>query len=326
MFGLAEVTATTWLGQPALALSTRALRIVTVPGMGAKIVSLLNLRTGREWLLPSAARAFVPPGYGASFVDADMSGWDEIFPTTNACVYPSGAYAGTQLPDHGEVWSLPWDVEDGPEASIQLASTGRALPYRLTRTLRALSDHTVRMEYVVVNCGEAPFAALWAAHPQFAVDGRTRIVLPPSVLDVVNVYPTETWPDVGAVIAWPNAQAASGETLALDRIGPAERHRCRKFFAPPDKPLHWAALYQDEAGDWVRLSWDLHAVPYLGIWVDEGVYNAVPTAALEPTTGYFDDLSLACRTERALWLVPDVPYRWYVDVTLGSGPLSEATR
>jgi len=55
-------------------------------------------------------RPFKPVAYGAVFVDQDMSGWDEMFPTINACTYPAPSpYAGITLPDHGEVWVLPWE-------------------------------------------------------------------------------------------------------------------------------------------------------------------------------------------------------------------------
>ena len=131
---------TTWLGQPAIALETPLLRFVTVPSMGAKIVSLYDRQAQREWLLPPSGRAFQPVGYGASFVDQDMSGWDEIFPTIDACNYPiEGVYHGIALPDHGEVWSLPWQIESVTEDSISLSTVGIAVPYRLTRTVRARS-------------------------------------------------------------------------------------------------------------------------------------------------------------------------------------------
>ncbi|MFN8561590.1 MAG: hypothetical protein U0703_08230 [Anaerolineae bacterium] len=43
---------TRWFSMPALALETPALRAITVPALGAKIVSLFDRALGREWLLP----------------------------------------------------------------------------------------------------------------------------------------------------------------------------------------------------------------------------------------------------------------------------------
>jgi galactose mutarotase-like enzyme len=312
----------TWLGQAALALETPSLRLITVPGMGAKIVSLFDKRANREWLLPPINRRFEPAAYGASFVDQDMSGWDEMFPTINACAYPvEGSYHGSLLPDHGEVWALSWQADESADDRVCLSTEGHALPYRLTRTVQALSDSKLRLAFQAINTGLEPFMALWAAHPQFIVNEDTRIVLPSSVHSVVNVLPTEQWGEAGLEYDWPTAQARTGQQTALDRVGSAELRKCRKFYLAPDSSVSWAGLQQGEAGDWLRLSWDVSTVPYLGVWVDEGTYNAAPTVALEPSTGFYDSLSLAWENNRLMQLLPNAPYQWHLDIEMGTGAL-----
>ncbi|MBI5668381.1 MAG: hypothetical protein HZC41_10270 [Chloroflexi bacterium] len=311
---------TQWLGQPALAIETSSLRFVTVPGMGAKIVSLFDSRASREWLLPPIHRSFQPVPYGAPFVEQDMSGWDEMFPTIGACPYPlAGRYRNSPLPDHGEVWAIPWDVEAVMTDSICLSVMGRALPYRLVRTTQVFSDQRVRLAFEVVNTGSEPIVALWAAHPQFVVDDNTRIRLPESVKRVINVHQTRDWGTVGQSYPWSEAQAEDGHWHRLDCIGTADRHNCRKFYLPPDEPVSWAALQQGDDGDWIRLSWDARSVPYLGIWVDEGTYNAAPTAALEPATGFYDSLDWAWQNNRVMHLPPNEPIRWYLNIEVGNG-------
>jgi galactose mutarotase-like enzyme len=313
---------TTWLGQPALTLETSALRLVTVPEMGAKIVSLFDKQNGREWLLPPTNRDFRPVAYGASFVDQDMSGWDEIFPTTVACLYPAeGRYKHAPLPDHGEVWAIPWQVDGMMLDSIRLSTVGHALPYRLTRTAQVIEDQRVRLAYEVVNTSSEPLTGLWSAHPQFVVDAETRVRLPEGVTHVVNVHATDDWPEPDRLYPWTEAQSEDGQRRSLDVIGTAELRRCRKFFAHPDQPINWAALQQGDDGAWVRLSWDSDCIPYFGLWVDEGTYNPAPTAALEPTTGYYDRLDRAWKNERAMRLPPNTPVHWSLDVELGHGTL-----
>lgn len=321
MSDAARTYETLWLGQAALALETASLRFVTVPGMGAKIVSLFDRRANREWLLPPINRGFQPVPYGAPFVEQDMSGWDEMFPTIGACHYPlDGRYQNSALPDHGEVWAIPWHIEDVTTNSIRLSVMGRALPYRLTRTVQVLSDQQrIRLAFEVINTGEVPLVALWAAHPQFVVDENTRIKLPESVQRVINVHQTRDWGTVGQAYPWSEAEADDGQWHRLDCIGAADRHNCRKFYLPPDQPVSWAALQQGDDGDWIRLSWDADSVPYLGIWVDEGMYNAAPTAALEPATGYYDKLDLAWQNKRVMHLPPNEPVRWYLDIEVGCG-------
>ena len=324
MSDVAHTYDTNWLGQPALALETASLRFVTVPGIGAKIVSLFNKRTGREWLLPPVQRDFKPVAYGAPFVEQDMSGWDEMFPTIAPCKYPiDGRHKGAVLPGHGEVWALPWQLDTVANDRICLSTAGQVLPYRLTRTVQVLGDQKMRISFEAVNIGSEPLAALWAAHPQFAADEATRIRLPESVECVVNVHQTSDW-TLNHIYPWPEAQAEKGHRVRLDRIGTADRRNCRKFYLPADQPVNWAALQQGTDGDWIRLSWDSGLVPYLGIWVDEGMYNAASTAALEPTTGFYDNLDFAWRNNRFMHMLPNEPDRWYIDIAVGSGMMGHA--
>jgi galactose mutarotase-like enzyme len=309
-----------WLRQPALVLETPALRFITIPGMGAKIVSLFDKRANREWLLPPIHRSFEPVAYGAPFIEQDMSGWDEMFPTINACQYPvDGRYKDAALPDHGEVWALPWQVNSITNDSITLSTAGRALPYRLARTTQVLSERRLRLALEVVNISPEPLVALWAAHPQFTVNRQTQIKLPEAVEYVVNVYSPPEWGILSQTHPWPKAQTKNGQLLSLDHIGAPNLRICRKSYILPDKPVSWAALQQGEAGDWIRLSWDSDRVPYLGVWVDEGAYNPASTAALEPATGYYDSLDVAWQNNRVMHLPPNEPVRWHIDIEIGSG-------
>jgi hypothetical protein len=130
---MAQLYQTKWHDLSAWALESDALKVVIIPGLGAKIASLFDKRTGYEWLVgPMRSPKLV--NYGASFTEQDMGGWDEMFPTINACRYPApGEYAGISLPDHGEVWALPWEVVSVDCTILNLSVEGEALPYRLTR-------------------------------------------------------------------------------------------------------------------------------------------------------------------------------------------------
>jgi galactose mutarotase-like enzyme len=312
-----RLSETTWHGQPAWALESNALRVVTVPGMGAKIVSIVHKEAGHEWLLGSADRPFRPADYGASFVAQDMSGWDEMFPTIEACPYPGdGPFAGNALPDHGEVWALPWQIAETRGGALTLQVSGRALPYDLIRTLSLADAHTLRMDYAVTNTGGAPLAGMWTAHPQFAVTAATEVRLPQEVTQVLAVTPL---PDAaaGAHVDWPVMPVRDGEPLYLDRVGPAANCRSRKVYLLPDQHIAWAMLLDTASKRWLRLEWDAALVPYLGIWEDEGQYNPTPTIALEPSTGYYDSLARAWANEQAPILAPGETLKWSLYVRVG---------
>jgi galactose mutarotase-like enzyme len=307
---------TQWLGLSAWTLDSQVLRAVLVPDMGAKIVSLFDKRNGYEWLV-GPIRPVKPAAYGARFVDQDMSGWDEMFPTINACQYPApGACEGRYLPDHGEVWSLAWECEAASPAALAASVAGRALPYRLTRLARLTAPDTLQLDYTAENTGAEPLFYLWAAHPQFPANADTRIVLPEPVTQVYNVVEGATWGKPGTLYGWPEATTADGKPWHLDQVGPATLQDCRKFYLLPNQPVSGASLVNARAGCALHLTWPPDKVPYLGLWIDEGTYNTAPVAALEPSTGFYDSLTLAYTNHQVNYLEPGQKQTWSVALSL----------
>ena len=253
-------------------LESEAVRTAVLPHLGAKIVSLFDKRSRREWLVGPGSRPLQKIPYGADFVEQDMSGWDEMFPTIVACAYPApGENLGAVLPDHGEVWTLPWTFEFSPPDALRCTVSGAALPYRLTRTLTFSSPDQVMLHYELENIGPERMPFLWAAHPQFAGGGDAQIVLPAQVKKVCNTLPAEWgWGEPERRFDWPEAVGVDGRKVRIDQIGPASLHQARKFFALPEQTVGWAGLIRRPADDWLRLDWDPNQVPYLGLWIDEG--------------------------------------------------------
>ncbi|MFN8447666.1 MAG: hypothetical protein U0521_03485 [Anaerolineae bacterium] len=115
--------------------------------------------------------------------------------------------------------------------------SGRALPYTLSRTIHSVDERTLRLSYEVVNTGSEPLSVLWTAHPQFAADDATRIVLPAEVTQVVSVQPTPELPVMEQRCEWAITTTPAGEPLPLDRVRPASARRHRKVYLPPEQPV-----------------------------------------------------------------------------------------
>lgn len=286
-------------------LTTESLYVSIDPRRGGKITALRDLRSGREWLLPPAEPYGDPAGYGTSFTDAELSGWDEMAPTITECEVdgPSGPVA---LPDHGEVWSVPWDtVVVGPRR-ITLRVDGRTLPFRLDRTVEVTSPDRLRLSYRLWNTGKAAFPSLWAAHPQFVWRRGARVELPSSITEVLDVT---SGPDP-VVVPWDLPMSTR-----LDHLGDGEGH---KVWTLPGQAPAWCRL-RDADGGSVLIEADPDSVPYLGIWWDSCAYADVPVVALEPSTGHYDDLALAAAAGRVPWLDPGDELRWAIELSLEPG-------
>lgn len=316
-----SLSPTSWYGHKAWALENDTIRTVVVPDLGAKLVSLLDKRTQREWLVGPGDRPLEKVPYGASFVDQDMSGWDEMFPTIVACSYPApGEKRGTPLPDHGEVWSLSWFNEQSRPDALRLSVEGKALRYRLTRTLTYSSADTLRMRYELQNLETESMPFMWAAHPQFQYGAEAQIRLPAQVKEVCNTLPAEWgWGEPETRFDWPEALRVGGRRVRIDQVGPASKNQARKFFVPPEISVGWAGLIQRPQGDWLRLDWDPRETPYLGLWVDEGKISHEAVAALEPMTGYYDSLAVAWEKQLVAMIEPGESRSWTLAVCLGTG-------
>lgn len=298
-----------WHGLPAYALEDARLRVVLLPDLGGKIASLYDRVAGREWLA-QPARAPRRPAYGSRFVEAELCGWDEMLPTIDPC-----CWEGTALPDHGEAWSLPWQVDAASGEALVLSVCGRALPYRLERRATLTAPGRLELRYALSNTGRETFPVLWAAHPQFAADARTRLRLPPGVERVVTVKSGPVWGPEGSPHPWPRARTLQGAVRRLDRARGPQARTSRKFYLPREARAGWAALQR--GGARLEMRWSPEALPYLGLWCDEGeYYNESSVIAIEPSNGYYDRLDRAAGNRSAPLLAPGRPLRWNLEVSL----------
>jgi hypothetical protein len=244
---------------------------------GARIVSLTG--GGREWLAPSSSRL---PG---AFVQAGSGGWDEAVPTVAACVLPDR----TVLPDHGDAWSSAWTVVSRGsvlETSVVLAS----LPVSLTRRVSATAAG-IRLDYLATTASSEPLPLLWAAHPLFAADEDTRVVLDGSPALV------EEYPSRGRPLLWDAGRAASGGALKAFATG-----------------THASARVVHGDGAVLRLSWDPVELPHLGLYWDAQEFTGTPVVAIEPSTGLGDSAADALAAGAVRMLGRHDPLRWWLEV------------
>jgi galactose mutarotase-like enzyme len=306
------LTAIEWHGFSAYKLENEAISTIIVPEMGGKIASIYDKRAGHEWL----AEPTHPPReriYGDTFTKYELSGWDEMFPTIDACAYPLDTQIS--LPDHGEVWALPWEVLQLDESAVHLGITGQALSYRLERDLQ-LTEQGIKLRYTLSSQASEPIIFIWAAHPLFYADEHTRILFPEEVKSLLNILALDAWGTVGQVHSWPNTNTMQGTPFSLDRIGSPELKDYRKFYIAPDEPIGWAGLKQEDKNCTLKLLWNPDELPYCGLWIDEGTFTAKTTVAPEPSNAYYDDLGRAYAQKRYGHLQPNESLSWEIDIQL----------
>lgn len=311
----------------AFALSNDAMRVVIVPELGGKIVSIHSLLTGREWLWKNPDLPMRTPCVGGSYVcEYDSGGWDEIFPTIDPCTVENSPWGENTLTDHGELWCRPWQViapTDGPEdsATLTLAVEDENLPFRFERTLElAAGRGPLAMRYTLSNRGKSSLPYLWAAHPLIAIEPGMAIRLPAKTqLFCKTGLPADVFEE-GATFHWPFAPRKEGNPLDLSKVPETEARFAAKLFTEPLKE-GWIEIADAENQESLRLSFDPAEIPYLGLWLNYGGWSGAETApyfnaGIEPTTAPCDSLDDALSAQTCKRIPSGESHRWSLAVSL----------
>ncbi|SDO22259.1 hypothetical protein SAMN04487897_11027 [Paenibacillus sp. yr247] len=309
---MVQVTTGDYEGLFSITLESARIRLDMVPELGGKLVSIVYKPTGKEWMLDSGSRVLRQPVYGSTFTDWDMSGWDECFPTINAC--QARGKENMVLPDHGELWALPWEYEIEKNAVV-CSVRSPMLPYRFKRRISFPSPDRVRLDYCVENDSEEEMPFLWVPHPQFSITEPTRILLPPAIEEMLCVYEGHTL-HAGESYAWNTVSQLSAFVTG----------DARKFYFRGRVPDGWSGLYGEESGNFLFLSVPSDKVPYIGVWMDEGMFNDRVTCALEPSIGYYDSLETAIGNGTAQVIPANRSFEWYLEISIGAGNWREAVQ
>ncbi|WP_438347687.1 hypothetical protein ACP8HI_18705 [Paenibacillus sp. FA6] len=292
------------------------IQLTIAPQLGSKVISLKNLKTGREWL----SRTDQPlgnKGYASSFADNDGSGWDEMFPTINACHYPTFPWQGVELPDHGEVWSIPWHVIVH-EGQLSSDVYGVRMPYHLKKSYSFTKEQRLRIDYSVQNLSSFPFSFLWAAHPLFQVEEGMEIIVPRELDTIVVSYSQDgRLGQMGDIQKWPIPFADQGQTR-LNLVEAAAARTAEKYYFQGELPEGKASLYDPVTEEQLTIIFPKEKVPYLSIWANAGGYQGQYHVAIEPATGFLDDLSYAMEHKAVAVVEAQGTYDWFIEIELST--------
>jgi hypothetical protein len=283
-------------GYDVFILQNEHLEIALVPELGAKIISLLNRRTGREWMWqPARGLKLFQNQLGDDFAKSTMIGWDECLPTIAPCLH-----RGRKLPDHGEVWSVPWQLDRAAwqlgklKTSVSLALS----PFDFARTIE-LCGNSIHLHYELINRNNEPEEFIWAMHPLVPV-------FPDDSLELT----TETRELLGNP-SWIRSLDLAGSQAA-----------CVKTYAGPLREGQ-AAVVNVVSGDRMIFSWDTQLNNTLGVWLTRGGWNGYHHLALEPSNGCPDVLAAASANHRCGVIPARGKISWQVAIQIDPVQLNQ---
>jgi hypothetical protein len=313
---IGQIRATTYKDQAALTLESEALAVQFLPAIGAKMSSLFVKSRGFELLVQRPGETYLTQPYDGDYVAGECSGFDEMFPTIDACHYPAHPWKGTPIPDHGEVWSLPWHA-DAQDGRLHFAVHGVRFPYRLEKWASFADASTLRLEYRLTNLSPFDFDFMWAAHAMFNLEEDVELVLPPGARQVVSrlSYSGELG-RYGDIFDWPCFTSPSGAARDLRRIRPAAAGDAEKYFVKGGLTDGWCALRYHRSDFVLTLTFPADRVPHLGILPNEGGWQGLYNIFLEPCTASFDDLNVARLRGECSTVKARATCEWWLDIRI----------
>jgi len=279
---------------------------------GARIDNLIDRLSGKQWLW-QGTQSFehAPVALGASYDDHWNGGWDDLFPND-----APGTFEGYRLPDHGELWSQPWEVVRTSPVEFSVRHQCATVPASVEKTVRIGEGAECCVHYVVKNHGAEPFYFLFKLHPAIAVKPNDRILLPGGC--VVPVDPTfSRMLGSAEPFDWPVGRGVRGERIDLS-IVPPEGGGLQEFVYVTDLPEGWCGVRDGRTGAEIRIEFPLEVLPYCWLFMTYGGWRNHFTVVLEPCTNFPKELSEAYQTGSCASLLPQGTLDFTVTVRLSS--------
>ncbi|WP_263408582.1 aldose epimerase family protein [Terriglobus tenax] len=292
-------------------LDNGLLQAVILPSEGGRVQSLRSPASGTEFLMQARQpRTQWTAAMNARFRDGSAAGIEECLPS----VAPSSALTeGGEVPDHGDFWQMPWQLEEGAtshQAAIHAHGFSRPLWFRKKFTLHR---HALSVRYTVLNTGKAPVSFLYACHPLLEVDAGDRIVLPSSTTSL-HLYSSRNQ-RLGAdhtMVTWPHHAGMDLSMVQPEHSGIAEMLYSGRM------QEGWCGLYRAQSRCGIVLRFHPDELPYLGLWLCYGGWPDNQSGPLqyavapEPTFAPHGSLLEAQQHQVAPVLTPGATRGWTI--------------
>lgn len=299
---------------PSVHLENENISLSILPGVGAKIHDLIWKASGRDilWHNPRIRPQRYP--IEANFDNYWCGGWDEGFPTCDACEHQGESY-----PNLGELRSVSWDIEslheNGNEAVAELSAFGPISPVRAVKTV-TLSGPSVSVRYQLSNLGPLPLDFIWGSHPALAITPATILHIPAQT-GVVALSSDPSLGSVGQHYKWPFLNGASGRT-DMSRVQSIEARVFCGHYAMDLGGGWYAVEFRDQdLGLIFRFPLDL--CPQLWMWLVYGGWRGYHHVIIEPWTSYPVSLAEAVRRNTHRHLEPEQTFVAEVSATVRGG-------
>ncbi len=257
-------------GVPIVRLESEWLRAGIAPGVGGRVVSLVEKAGDHEFLWRNRALPLQVSLPGAEYDPNFYGGIDELLPNDIPEVLN-----GVPCPDHGELWTAPlkWRCEDG---RLQLEGLLPQFGLKYERKMELRPDAPwLDFTYRITNLTTRPRQFLWKLHAALAVEPGDVIDCPARTAQVVD----PNWSRYRTLepFAWPWIEGQAANVIPAPD-GTVD------FFYLFDLTAGWIALRRPSEGLEFAYHFDTSVFRYVWVFASYGGFNGHYTVILEPCT------------------------------------------
>ncbi|MBK9143008.1 MAG: hypothetical protein IPM23_10965 [Candidatus Melainabacteria bacterium] len=318
-----------WYDFPSLMLENGLVRMVVVPTLGAKIVSLCKISgkgSAREWLFKSPRQEPRLPDFDQKYTEEDNLGlWDECFPSVSPTHYPNGPWRGSAVPDHGELWCQPWKEKkkcNDEELEVRTVTYGVRFPYRFERVIRMRrGSPTIELVYNCHNLSIFPFNFIWCPQPAFEARPGMQIILPAQEMTVYSSARDE-FGQLGTRQLWPSVQTNDDHYYDLSVFPSRDADIALKMYGR-SPTQGFVALKDPSTDSEMAMEFDYNEITHIALTLNFGAWPGKPGqpnhyyAMIAPCIGLLDDLVLAVNHyEEYGQIAPKDLRTWRLRITL----------
>ena len=299
-----------YYGVKAAVVKSDVMEMTFLPGNGGRLVSLKD-RNGNEWMAYEGDRIrYRGIDMNSSYVDADVCGMDDMFPTIDPEKAPvesdpaKGGYrCGVTYPDHGQIARSSFDTVYEKNGALVMEYASSDLFYAYRKTV-CPAGNGITIKWNVENLCDEPFPFLWAAHCMLASEKGDRLVLP-----YENGARAEIMFD-GSSRYGKHGDKFSVDEGAITSLGNFSDSFTYKFYF--DDSIPKGEIKYVRKNGVLTISYDEKKLPYLGVWINNGGFKNSSCVTPEPCTLAYDTVSEATRRGQT----SVIPCRGYFDLEM----------
>jgi hypothetical protein len=278
-------------GWDVLRLSTDALTVEIIPGLGGTVTSVTRRADGAAlfwsppWGLRPRGSRSLPSTPEAQMFDSLAGGWQTLFPNAGDSVFVHGVDWGYD----GEA-RLTWMDWEFTGSSVRM--TGRLVraPFEITKII-SVRDHEITVGETVRNVGRERIETMWGS--QLILGGVLlgRETTVSSAAAVVRPDP-QTSPDISYddLMPWPRSHGP-GAMINLSLLPEPDSAETRLVYLSDfSRPMISISRPSHRIG--IELEWDTEVFPYVWYSMEAGGrrgfpwYRAGYFLALTPSTSW----------------------------------------